>query len=335
MIYDFDEIIHREHTNCVKYDLRNEYFGKEDVIPMWVADMDFAVPPFVREALRKRAEHPVYGYTVLSDSYYRSIINWLEKKHHWKIQKEWISYSPGIVTALNLLVQAFSGPGDSVIVQPPVYFPFFNAVKTNNRKLVYNQLLEIDNRYFIDFDDLQKKAEEGARMLLLCSPHNPVGRTWTKEELERLGAWSLKYGVLIISDEIHADLVFEPFKHIPFAGMSEELSQNTISCIAPSKTFNLAGLSTSSVIISDKELRKKYSKTTERVHLSNNIFGAIASEAAYTHGYEWLQQLMGYLQNNVNLVTRYFRDHLPEVKVTRPEATYLLWLDFRGLKIQN
>jgi len=333
--YNFDKIISREGSDAVKLEWRKQLFGREDVIPMWVADMDFEVPPFVTEALRKRTEHPIYGYSVLPDSYFQSIIDWEQRRHGWKVEKEWIFYSPGVVTALNLLVDAFTKPGDKIIVQPPVYFPFFSAVEKHKRKLLRNRLKEVNNEYFIDFEDLEEKIREGAKMLILCSPHNPVGRVWRREELERIGNLCLENEVLVISDEIHGDLVQPDFKHIPMASLSEDIAANTVTCIAPSKTFNLAGLFTSSVIIPDEKLRKKFSMAEERISIHPNIFGAVASEAAYNHGDQWLDELLAYIRGNARLVEETLKQDLPGVIVSPLEATYLLWLDFRNLGKTN
>ena len=331
MNHNFDIIIPREGTNCVKFDLRKTYFGREEVIPMWVADMDFPVPPFVSKAVRKRAEHPVYGYSIIPESFYRAVIEWQNRRHGWEIRKDWMLFSPGVVTGLNVIVQALTDPGDKIIVQPPVYFPFFSSVEKNGRKLLYNQLVEKNGVYTIDFDDLENKMKAGARMLILCSPHNPVSRCWTRDELEWLGSKSLEYGVLVVSDEIHCDLVFEPHHHIPLATLSEEIAQNTITCIAPSKTFNLAGLFTSSIIIANDSLRRRFKHAEEKIHLSANIFGITAAEAAYRDGEEWLGELMTYLKSNAELVKDFLAVNLPEIAVSPIEATYMLWLDFRQL----
>jgi cysteine-S-conjugate beta-lyase len=329
MPYDFDALIPRSGTNCVKYDLRKAYFGREDVIPMWVADMDFPVPPFVSDAVRKRAEHPIYGYSIIPESYYQAVMTWQSRRYNWEIKKDWILFSPGVVTGLNVLVQALTDPGDKIIVQPPVYFPFFSCVENNGRKLVNNQLVEKDGVYSIDFYDLEKKMKAGARMMILCSPHNPVSRCWTRDELEWLGAKSLEHGVIVISDEIHCDLVFAPHQHIPLATLSEEIAQNTITCIAPSKTFNLAGLYSSSIIITNDSLRRRFKLAEEKVHLSANLFGITAAEAAYREGEEWLAGLMDYLKINVGLVKDFLKVNMPEITVSPAEATYMLWLDFR------
>ncbi|OFX50001.1 MAG: cystathionine beta-lyase [Bacteroidetes bacterium GWA2_30_7] len=334
--YNFDEIINREKTNSVKYDLRSKLFGKADVIPMWVADMDFKTPDFIVEAIRKRTEHEIFGYTFRSEGFCNSIINWIQKRHGWTIEKEWISFSPGVVPALNILVQSLTKPGDKIIVQPPVYFPFFGAVENNGRKMVENQLKLVNGRYEIDFEHLESVIDTDVKMLLFCSPHNPCSRVWTKEELEKIGDICLKNNILIVSDEIHSDLVFKPNKHFPTASISKQISDITITCIAPSKTFNLAGLHTSAVICRNKELLKKYNKFLEDFHLSGgNIFGFEALEAAYNQGDGWLNQLLEYLQSNINFVDDYLQQNIPKIKLIKPEATFLLWLDFRELKLTN
>jgi cysteine-S-conjugate beta-lyase len=330
MHHNFDLAINRSGTSTVKYDLRKAIFGNEDVIPMWVADMDFAVPPFVQEAVMKRAGHPIYGYTIIPDSFYTALIGWQKRRHNWVLPKESVFFSPGVVTGLNMIVQAFTEPGDKIIVQPPVYFPFFSAVKKNGRELMYNELVHKEGIYSMDQEDLEKKMKAGAKMMILCNPHNPVGRCWTRAELEWLGAKSLEYGVMIVSDEIHCDLVFQPYRHIPFATLSDEIAARTITCIAPSKTFNLAGLFTSSILITDEKLREKFKAFQERLHLSPNIFGIIAAEAAYSQGDEWLGQLMAYLAKNAAVTMQYISEKMPEIRVSPLEATYLMWLDFKS-----
>jgi cysteine-S-conjugate beta-lyase len=335
MNFDFDTTIPREGTNCVKYDLRGSVFGREDVIPMWVADMDFAVPPFVAEAVRRRAEHPIYAYSFIPDSYYDAIINWQLKRFNWQLKKDWIRFSPGVVTGLNMIIQGLTEPGDKVIVQPPVYFPFFFCVEKNGRNLLLNRLKENDGIYSIDFEDLETKMKDGARMLVISNPHNPVSRCWTKEELEWIGSKCIEHGVILVSDEIHCDLVLRPFQHTPVATLSEKIAQNTVTCIAPSKTFNLAGLFTSSIIIQNEKLREKFKTSEERLHLSPNIFGVTAAEAAYREGDKWLEELLGYLGSNVMTVLDFLAAELPEIKVSPAEATYMLWLDFRRLGIPD
>jgi len=313
----------------VKYDLRKALFGRDDVIPMWVADMDFAVPHFVEEAVLNRARHPIYGYTAIPESYTEAVAGWQQSRHNWEIDNNWLFFSPGVVAGLNMIVQAFTRPGDAVIVQPPVYFPFFSCVENNGRRLVLNQLKEQNGDYTIDFEDLEQKMKAGARMMILCSPHNPVSRSWSREELERLGEKCLEYGILMVSDEIHGDLVFGPHRHIPMASISPEIADNTITCIAPSKTFNLAGLFTSSIIIPNEKLRETFKKHQETLHLSPNLFGLVAAEAAYREGGSWLDELMQYLKDNISIVSGYLSRNLPDITFSKAEATYMLWLDFR------
>jgi cystathionine beta-lyase len=336
-MYSFDKIVDRNHTSNVKYDMRNSYFGKPDLLPMWVADMDFETPYFIREAVIERAKHPIYGYSFRTDDYFQSIIKWIKKRHNWNINKEWILSSPGIVPALNFAVHAFTHRGDGIIVQPPVYFPFFNAVNNNGRKVIYNQLVYDGQTYQFDFDDLSKKARK-AKMLFLCSPHNPVSRCWTKDELLQLADICVKNNLIIVSDEIHNDLVLPDFKHYPTATLSEEIADITLTFVAPSKTFNLAGLATSSVIISNENLRKKFNDKLEEYHISGiNLFGMIASEAAYTYGEKWLDEMLYYLKGNFELLENTLNNEFETLSLVKPEATYLAWIDFRktGLKDED
>jgi cystathionine beta-lyase len=327
-MYNFDKIVDRENTSSLKYDFRQAYFGKDNVLPMWVADMDFETPDFIRDAVVERAKHPIYGYSVREDGYYQSIADWVKRRHNWKIQKEWIVHSPGIVPALNFSIQSFTLPGDAVIVQPPVYFPFFLAINDHQRIQLTNPLLFNGQSYHINFDELEQQAKQ-AKMLFLSNPHNPVGRCFRREELFRIGEICLANDVLIVSDEIHNDLILPGFKHTPIADLSDELAEITITCIAPSKTFNLAGLATSSVIIKNEELRTKFTKTIADLHLGNgNLFGAVASQAAYTHGDRWLDELMEYINSNFQLLDSFLQSELPFLKMIKAEATYLAWIDF-------
>lgn len=330
MIYNFDTIINREQTQCVKYDLRSMFFGTEDVLPMWVADMDFATPDFVLNAIRQRTEHPVLGYSFRGDSYHQSLISWLKRRHRWQVEKEWIAFSPGIVPALNFCTLAFTRRRDKVIVQPPVYFPFFDAVTKHGRKLLYNPLVLKNGRYEMDFGNLEEHCKSGAKMLLLCNPHNPGGSAWRREDLEKLASICLKYNVLMVSDEIHSDLVNPGHSHTVLAGISPETAAATITLTAPSKTFNLAGMATASVIISNESLMRKYKKVVEALHVDlGNLFGNVAAEAAYTHGDEWLDQLLHYIHGNINYLSDFCKEHIKNIKVISPEATYMAWLDFR------
>jgi cysteine-S-conjugate beta-lyase len=332
MKWNFDEEVSREGTNSVKYDLRKETFGTEDVIPMWVADMDFKTPDFIISALRKRLEHELMGYSFRSDDYYRSISSWFSKKHKWEIDDEWICFCPGIVPALNICTLAFTRPGDSIVIQPPVYTPFFSAVENHGRNLIYNRLTEINGKYAMDLDSLTDSITSDTRMIIISNPHNPVGRSWSPDELTRLAEICLKNNILILSDEIHCDLILPGFHHTPAAILSDKIADITVTCIAPSKTFNLAGLSTSSVIISNPVLRKYFNSKIEHLNIGNgNIFGTIASTAAYTYGYEWLDDLINYLKQNADYVKDYCRANIPEIVPVQPEATYMIWLDCRKL----
>lgn len=334
--YNFDEVIPRHGTNSVKYDFRERVFGKEDVIPMWVADMDFRTPDFIMNAIRERTEHEILGYTVRPESFYEAIINWNLRKHGWQIKKEWLSFSPGVVPAVNMAVMAFSQPGDKIIIQPPVYHPFFHAIKNHDREVLENPLKLVNGRFTMDFDDLRNKIDDKTRMILLSSPHNPGGTVWHKSELEELGKICKENGITIISDEIHADLILYDNKHTPLASISQELADITVTTMAPSKTFNLAGLSTSYVIASNPELLKQYNKALEKTHVwHGNIFGSVALQAAYYHGSEWLEQLLDYVEANIDFVDRFFKENVPQVKVIIPEATYLVMLDFRELGLSN
>jgi len=328
MHYNFDEVVNRENTGSIKYDLREKIFRNGGVMPLWVADMDFRTPDFILEAILKRLEHEILGYSMIPHSFYESIVNWNRSRHNWEIKREWISFSPGVVPALSLLVMAFTEPGDSIIIQPPVYFPFFSVVKNHGRMLVTNPLRYEQGRYSIDFTDLEAKISRQARMLILCSPHNPTGNVWSPSVLEHIGEICLKNNILLVSDEIHADLIYPGFKHTPTASISGEIARITVTCMSPSKTFNLAGLSTAYLVIPDSRLRKRYEKVLNDVHVgAGNIFGFIAAEAAYNRGEVWLGQLMEYLKGNLTLLQEFTGKHLPMIRIIPAEATYLIWLD--------
>lgn len=332
MKYDFDKKVVRRNTGCIKWDL-----GDESVIPMWVADMDFETPQPVIDAVKKRAEHGIYGYSFLQDSYYEALINWMNKRHGWKVQKEWIAFAPGVVPAVNMLVRALTQPGDKVIIQSPVYYPFYKAVTNNGCQVIENPLIYEKGRYFMDFEDLERKIKDDrVKLLILCSPHNPVGRVWTREELTKLGNLCLKYEVLIISDEIHSDLIYSGNKHIPFASLSQQFAENSIVCTAPSKTFNLAGLQTSNIIIPNRKIRKLYDNVLESNGINEpNVFGIKACEAAYRDGEEWLHELLEYLEDNRDYLINYIESHIPEIKAIKPEGTYLVWLDCSKLGMKS
>ena len=335
MKYNFDEIIDRTNYHSVKWDELKTKFGDipEDVLPMWIADMEFRSPQPVIEAIKKANEHGIYGYTSRPLSYYQAIIDWMEKRHNWKIKKDWIAYSPGVVPALSLIIRAFCQPGDKVIVQPPVYYPFFRVIENNGCHVVNNPLKLNNKKYFIDWEDLERKVDDSrVKLLILCSPHNPVGRVWQKEELIILGEICLKHNIIVVSDEIHADILFKGYRHIPFASISPAFAHNSITCTAPSKTFNLAGLQTSSIIIPNKKYYKIYENILDSLALNeNNVFGLVALEAAYRNGEEWLEQLLSYLNENLEFLMKYFKERILKIKVIKPEGTYLVWLDCRQL----
>ncbi len=330
-MFDFDSPINRLGTNSFKYEFREKYFKNPDVIPLWVADMDFASPPAITKAIKERIEHPVYGYTVRNSSFNTSIKNWLHTRHNWDIETSWIEFSPGVVSGLSLSVLAYTKPGDGIIIQPPVYPPFFSVVKDNDRKLAYNPLLLDDGKYNINFKELEQLASKPEnKMLILCSPHNPVGRLWNKDELSRLGEICIKNDVLVISDEIHSDLALFGNRHIPFASINESFANNSVTFMAPSKTFNIAGFSTSYIVCENRELRKKYQKVLHSLHLyTGHLLGGVVLESAYNHGAEWLDELTSYLEGNITFVEEFITTRLPWITFTKPEATYLLWLDFR------
>jgi len=335
-MWNFDEVINRENSSCIKYDFREEVFGRADVIPMWVADMDFRTPTFITEALSARLEHEILGYSYRPDGYFSSLTGWIAARHGWDVRREWIEFSPGVVPALNMCTLAYTGPGDEIIIQPPVYTPFHGAVLDHGRKLVHNNLLETDNGWVMDREGLQRLITPATKMLILSNPHNPVGRAWTREELIELAEICHDKKIVILSDEIHSDLILPGSRHIPLASVSEKAAAITVTCMAPSKTFNLAGLSTSSMIIPDPLLMEKYRRTLVGLHLHlGNIFGNVASEAAYTHGQEWLDELMQYVQGNVDLVVDFCHEHLPQIKPVRPEATYMIWLDCRAMGLSG
>lgn len=332
MMWNFDEEINRENSDSVKYDLRDEKFGKKDIIPMWVADMDFRTPGFITDKLRERLDHEIYGYFFRSPQYFNSIISWLKTRYGWSVERDHICFCPGTVPALNLCTLTFTRPGESIIVQPPVYYPFFSAVESHGRLLIHNQLKEKDGKWTMDLESLSSVITPNTKMIILCNPHNPVGRAWNRDELMELAHICLKNKIIILSDEIHCDLTLPGYNHTPFATLSDEVADITVTCIAPSKTFNLAGLSTSSVIISNPVMRKYFRHKMDSLHMGNgNIFGSVASGAAYSGGHEWLDALTGYIEGNVNYVIDYCRELIPEIIPVRPEATYMIWLDCKKL----
>jgi len=329
-MWNFDEPAGREGTDCIKYDRREETFGVKNIIPMWVADMDFKTPDFVVQSLQRRLDHEIYGYSYRPAEYFQSIIDWIKLRHNWTIEKDWICFSPGIVPALNFCTLAFTQTGDEIIVQPPVYFPFFSAAESHGRNLKYNRLTESEGKWCMDFNSLINGINSKTKMIIISNPHNPIGRVWTPEELGSLADICVKHNILMISDEIHCDLVLPGFTHTPLASLSEKIAENTVTLIAPSKTFNLAGLSTSSVIISNPLLRKSFNRVVDNLHVgSGNIFGNTASVAAYSNGHKWLDALLDYIDHNIEFVKDYCREMIPEIIPVQPEAIYMIWLDCR------
>lgn len=344
MKYNFDIFCDRKNSGSAKWDEVKTLFGTEDVLPMWVADMDFPAAKPIVEALKKRAGHPFYGYSHIRKSLIEAVVDRMQRKFDWTISPEWIVLTPGVIPALSLAVRAVTHPGDEIILQQPVYYPFFPVVTASGCQIVNNGLKLVKSRYEMDFADLQKKfvpktsmgrSQKRAKAILLCNPHNPVGRVWRKEELVKLGEIALKNGTIVISDEIHCEILYKGYKHTPFASISEEFAQNSIVCMAPSKTFNLAGLGASSIIIPNKKLRDGFTEQMSALVPGINIFGLTAMEAAYSDGDEWLEQVMVYLQANLDFTLDFFAKRIPEIKVIEPQGTYLLWLDCRKLGLDD
>lgn len=336
MNYNFDEIINRENSGSLKYDLRKAIFGNKEVIPLWVADMDFRTPDYILNALEKKIQHGVLGYPAKPLHLDDAIANWIRKRHNWDIHKSWITLCPGVVPVLAFCVLAYTRPGDEIIVQPPVYFPFFYTIEHNGRRVVNNPLVLQNGRYHMNLDDLEKKINARTKMIFLCNPHNPGGMVWKKEELESLAGICLEHNILIISDEIHSDLMLFGNKHIPTATLSQDVARQTVTCMSSSKTFNTAGLTTAYTVIPDGRLRNELSGILGDFHLSfGNAMGMEAMEAAYMNGESWLDQLLSYLEGNVLFVESFIRDNIPDVEVIRPEGTFLMWLDFRNLGMDS
>jgi cystathionine beta-lyase len=336
MKFNFDEPIDRKDTLSIKYDFHRERMP-ENVIPLWVADMDFRTVPAVIEALEKAVLHGIYGYSSAKEEYYEAVSSWFRSRFDWNPDSSWLIITSGVVYAIATAVRTFTNEGDAIIIQPPVYHPFSRYVLINNRKLVTNPLILKNGRYEIDFDDFERKIrQERVKMFILCSPHNPVGRVWTREELIRLGDICVKYGVLVISDEIHSDFTYYGKKHTVFGSLKPEFRESSIICTAPTKTFNLAGLQVSNIFIANKKLRDDYLAEISR-SASGHVgrMGLIACQAAYAHGAEWLDALKKYLEGNIEFVRSFLSARLPKIKHIEPQGTYLLWLDFRQLNMSE
>jgi cystathionine beta-lyase len=331
---DFDQQFERGNTNSVKFDVLQAVFGSEDVLPMWVADTDFAAPDAVLKALVERAQHPIYGYSLFPESLYQALIDWFDTRHQWKIERESILLTPGVVPSLHAVLMAFAADGEGIIVQPPVYPPFFSAAAKTGRTLVVNPLVRRDGEYHMDFEHLERCAAQ-ARVLALCSPHNPVGRVWREEELIKVLEIARRHKLVVLSDDIHCDLTFAGHRHTMLATLATDADQ-IITAVAPSKTFNIAGMGLSALVVPDPAHRQALKSTFEAMHMEPaNPFSITAFEAAYRHGGPWLDELLGYLQGNVQLVSRYLAEHVPEIRMDQPEGTYLLWLDCNRLGLSD
>ncbi len=334
--YDFDEQIDRCGTGCVKYDQRQATFGTDDLLPMWVADMDFRTPDCVFDAIRRRMEHPILGYTILPADYFQVAARWINERHGWMPHEEWMGFLPGIVPGLSFAVQVFTELGDEVVVQPPVYHPFLHSVERNGRTLVFNPLRIVDGRWEMDFDDLERKLTGHTRLLILCNPHNPGGRLWPRDTLVRLARLCAERGVTVVSDEIHADMALGGRRHIPFASVCDEARDHSITYMSPSKSFNMPGLITSYYIIPNPGLRNRLAAFLEKSELNGgNIFAYEATRAVYLHGREWLDQMLAYVQGNIDLVARFLAERVPAIRPMLPEASFLVFLDCRGLGMEG
>jgi len=343
MKYDFDTVIPRRNTQCAKWDLSEALFGSREAIPMWVADMDLPVAKPITDAIQKRTDHAIFGYPERAPkSTIDAVINRIKRLYNWTVHPDWIVFTPGVVPALYGLIKALTDPGDSVLCQGPVYYPFWSVINNNGCLAADNQLQLVNNRYEVDFDDLENWFKpkgslfpEPSRIksMILSNPHNPVGRVWSESELRQMGEIVLKNNAVMISDEIHCELLFKGFKHVPFATLSEEFEQRSVTCMAASKTFNLAGLGASVIIIPDPEIRAAFARAKNGIMGGVNIFGLTALEAAFNEGDEWLSQLLEYLEGNLQLVKTFLNEKVKKINLIQPEGTYLLWLDCRKLKL--
>lgn len=337
MVYDFDKVIERKNTSCVKYDAASKMGMPEDILPLWVADMDFQAPQGVIDRLKDAVEHGIFGYSEEPEGYFEALHSWYSRRFGWEINREWLIRTPGVVFAVSAAVRAFTDIGDSVLIQQPVYYPFKRAIENNGRKAVNCGLVLKDGRYEIDFEAFEKcAAREEVKLFVLCSPHNPIGRVWEEWELRKLGEICLKHQVKIVSDEIHSDFVYPGHRHHVLASLSDEFAAITMTCTAPSKTFNLAGLQTSNIFISNEEMRSAYQHVLEVQDCGElNRMGLLACQAAYETGEEWLEQLLAYLKGNLDYIRSFLAEKLPQIKVIEPEGTYLLWMDFRELNLNE
>jgi cystathionine beta-lyase len=337
MRYNFDEVINRKGTNSIKYDFAVERGKPVDVLPLWVADMDFRTPPAVIDALVKVSQHGIFGYSESKHDYFQAVSNWFKTRFDWETDSTWLVKTPGVVYAIATAIRALTNQGEAVIIQQPVYYPFSSTILTNKRKLINNALVYINGSYYIDFEDFEQKIiEHNVKLFILCSPHNPIGRVWTKDELIRLGDICVRHGVIVISDEIHADFTYEGSQHFVFGKLKPEFLNNTIICTAPSKTFNLAGLQVSNIFIANKSIRNIFQKEMYSAGYSQlNTMGLVACQAVYEHGAEWLDELKIYLAGNLQFIRGFLSERLPQIKLIEPQGTYLIWLDFQELKLSD
>ncbi|MCQ2576093.1 MAG: pyridoxal phosphate-dependent aminotransferase [Treponema sp.] len=337
MKFDFDTVTDRTHTNAIKYDLAQARHKPEDAISLWVADMDFPTAPCIQQALAEKAAHGIYGYSRPDERYYNAVIQWFKNRHNFEVKKEWIVNTPGVVFAIATAIKAFTKEGDGVLIQKPVYYPFFGMINALNRKVVNNALKINKGHYEIDFQDFEKKiTEENVKLFLFCSPHNPGGRVWTKPELEKISEICLKHNVLVISDEIHSDITFGDNHHTVYANLSEAAAQNSVICTAPSKSFNLAGLQFSNIFIPNEELRKAFCREVDKTGYDEpSLMGIVAATSAYAHGGEWFDAAKEYIWNNIQFVKKYIEENNNKIKVIIPEGSYLLWLDFNEFDLSD
>lgn len=333
--YNFDEIIARRGTSCVKHDMLNEVFGTDDLLPMWVADMDFKTPDFIVNAVKERCNHEVFGYTFAPEHYKMAVLNWMQKHYHIETKWKNIHFIPGIVQGIAFVLQAFTNPGDNVLITTPVYPPFINVPHRSGRRFVSSSLKTVDGRFTFDFADLEEKAKL-CKVMILANPHNPGGTVWTKEELQQVATICKRHNVLVIADEIHADLTLPGHKHTSFTTVSDEALHNSITFIAPSKTFNMAGLASSICYVPDPDIKKQFFGFLDANELSlGTLFAYVAADAAFSKGEEWLQQLLSYLQGNIDFTEDYLKTNLPQITMMKPQASFLLWMDFRALGLPH
>lgn len=336
MTYDFDKIIDRSGSGDLKHEVLKERYGRSDLLPLWVADMDFETPQFITDALRQRLDHSLFGYTVVPDELWTSIIQWIRDHHQWEVKREWLTYIPGIVKGIGMAINVFVKEDEKVIIQPPVYHPFRLTPEGNGRKVVYSPLKEVNGTYEMDFEQLAEVVDDKCRLLILSNPHNPAGVCWPKETLQRLAHFCFEHNIIVISDEIHADMTLFGNKHIPFASVSDEAAQISITFGAPSKTFNIAGIVSSYAIVPNDSLRRRFYTWLEANELNDPpLFSPIATIAAYTQGEDYRQQMLRYIEDNIRFVENYCREHLPKIKPWRPQASFLVWLDCRDLGLSH